>query len=394
GVRDSILSMGTAITAAVGAIAAKTIADIGNQFEQNKIQIAGFLSALGVSSDFNSGLEDAAKIINQITLDAAKLPGSAEEYVDVFKAGLPFLVKALPGGSQRDMADFTNKFTAIGKTLGVDADQIGRDLNLMIGPTGRAGQHVKTFQQRVPFMRQVKGQANLTAQSFNAMTATKRVELLKAAFVPLQPMLEASANSFDAMWGAFKSGLKQVTRLASSGIFEGMKRGLDKLNAMFVDSQGNLTEFGKRVVDTGKTIGRAIVQLVQDGAVLVGWLVDLYHHGPLAKAALAGVAIAILGIKNALAGGVLGVVLLLVDDLIQLQTGGTSVIGMLLDKFPVATRVAGFALAALGGAMVAFKLRAVASMVAVAAANVAAFAPFYAAGAAIALVALAIYEVY
>jgi hypothetical protein len=54
-IKDQAIGLGTAVKAFVAGFAVKEIAAIGSTFEQNQIQIAGFLSALGQSSDFNAG---------------------------------------------------------------------------------------------------------------------------------------------------------------------------------------------------------------------------------------------------------------------------------------------------------------------------------------------------
>src|ERR1700690_4482789 len=101
--------MGTAITGLVAGLAIHEIAKIGSTFEQNSIQIAGFLSALSNGkTGYAEGLVEARDVIQQITNDAAKLPGEAEEYIEVFKAGYPFVQGAMPGGSLQQMTDFTN----------------------------------------------------------------------------------------------------------------------------------------------------------------------------------------------------------------------------------------------------------------------------------------------
>ena len=135
--KESLISAGGAVKAVLAGFAVKQIADIGSTFEQNRIQIAGFLSALGQSSDFNNGLQDAQGVIQQITKDAAILPGEAQEYIEVFKAGLPFVQGAMPGGSLNDITKFTNQLTAIGKTFGLDAGLIAREFDLHAQPPAR-----------------------------------------------------------------------------------------------------------------------------------------------------------------------------------------------------------------------------------------------------------------
>ena len=166
-------------------------------------------------------------MIQQIAKDAALLPGEADEYIEVFKAGLPFVQKAMPGGSLSDITKFTNQLTAIGKTFGLDSGLIAREFDHMLSAgKGQASLRLPLFRQLLSFMPALRSGARVTAESFNAMTAPQRLQLLQSTFVKLQPMLDASANSFDAMWGAAVSGLKRLTRpgdrhLSSSG----MKRG-------------------------------------------------------------------------------------------------------------------------------------------------------------------------
>ena len=376
GARDTILSWRTSIGGLIAGLGVAKIAKIGSEFEQNRIAIAGFLSALGVSSDFNAGLKDAADTIQQITLDAAKLPGEAEEYVEVFKAALPFVKAAIPGGGLQEFTAFTNQVTAIGKTLGVDAPQIGRDLQLMLGTTGRAGGHVKLFQQLMPFLRNVKGQAQLTSQTFNAMTAPKRLELMQEAFKTLQPMLDESANSFDAMFGAAKSSFTQITRFATAGLFASMKNGLNKLNAVLFTSEGKLTDFGQTLVDNTKTMIRWATQLATAIGSLVVWIGKLAYHSGALKVVLVALAPVLAGLaftkaaagvarlvgglgkmraailaNRLLVGGLVIAIALLAEDLYQFYNGGESVTGMLVKKWAPAIYLIKAALGLLAAAL-------------------------------------------
>lgn len=351
--KESVLSLGTAFKAFVAGFAIKEVADIGSTFEQNQIQIAGFLSALGQSSDFNAGLEDAQGVIAQITKDAAKLPGEAQEYIDVFKAGLPFVQGAMPGGSLNQITDFTNRLTAIGKTFGLGSDVIAREFDHMLSPgKGMASLRLPLFRQLLAFMPKLANGAAVTAESFNAMTAPQRLQLLQDTFVKLQPMLDASANSFDAMWGAAVSAIKQITRLATAPLFKAMKQGLDALNATFYDSDGQLTEFGKNFVDTAKTIVGWIGQILSMGGAFVSWLVHskvgmvgLKIAAVAVGLALAGMAIestismvaklvkGVSNLKRALMGGLFIALVLIAEDIYTFTQGGDSLTGMLMQKF-------------------------------------------------------------
>lgn len=207
--KSQLFSLGNAVKAFATGYVVKSIASINSTFEQNQIQIAGFLNALDLAPSFTEGLTAASDIVAQITRDAAKLPGEAEEYIEVFKSNAAFLKTAMPGADAGQIAAFTNRMTAVAKTVAstMDAGQIARESGMLLAAEGRAGSHNVLWQKLMPFLMQVDGQAKITAQSFNAMTQPQRVELLNKAFDKLQPALDAASDTFDAMWGAAVSGV-------------------------------------------------------------------------------------------------------------------------------------------------------------------------------------------
>lgn len=418
GVKDSVLSMGNVITAAVAGYAVKGIAEIGSTFEQNKIVIAGFLSGLGLSSDFNAGLKDADKTIQSIVKAAATLPGEAEEYVQVFKVALPFVQQAIPGGSIEQITDFTNQLTAVGKTFGIAASVIGHEADALLGPQGRASIRFPLFVQLQSFMRKLPGQANLTAESFNRMTQPERLQLMAGAFKLLGPMLDASSKSFDAMWGAAVSAFKQIVRFTTEPLFEGMKKGLDALNATFFDTNGQLTEFGQEVVDIGKMIGYVITRALSFGGGLIAMLFRMRGIGTVLKV-LFGVLIPVatmLAFKN-LTGKVLSLVFglqklkvamvadmlimgalaiavfLIAEDLWSFAHGVDSVTGLLVEKWGPALYIIIGALALLVGGMAAVAVASNVTAIAMALSWIAALAPILLVIAAVALLAKAIFDI-
>lgn len=352
--KESMLSVGGAIASIVAGFAIHKIAEIGSTFEQNTNLIAGSLAALGFSSDFNAGLKEAEKTLQSITAAAATLPGEAEDYIQVFQAGLPYLKAGMPGANVGQITEFTNKLTAVAKSVakGMDSAQIARESSQLLATQGRAGGHNVLWQKLLPFIMQVKGAADVTAQSFNAMTQPKRVELLAAAFAKLQPLIDAQASSFDAMWGAAVSGAKQLLRIGTEPIFKGMKVALDQMNALFVDQKGNLTELGASVTGTAKKVGSFLVNVIAMGAKLVGWFASSSAGATILKGSLLAVGSLIAGLasekaalgilklvlafknlKGVLTGGVFGLILLLAEDLYVFAKGGNSVSGMLYNKF-------------------------------------------------------------
>lgn len=265
-----------ALGALGGGLTIKAITDLGDQFEQTQITMAGFLSSLGISKNYAQGFQLAESVMGRIRVAAAALPGEAQEYVEVFKAGLPVVSKAV-GGTIQQMTAFTNRYTAIAKTLQVDSAQAARDLTLMLrAGAGGAGMDVRTFMQLLPFMKQVEGQANLTRETFNKMTSPERAKLMMATFEKLDPMLAKSANSFDAMWGAIKSNTAELMRLATVPLFEAAKRMLERVNSLIYDTNGQLTPMGKSIVDIGKAISNEISAALEVGVRVATNLWDTF----------------------------------------------------------------------------------------------------------------------
>jgi hypothetical protein len=350
--KSSLLSVGTAVKAFVAGFAIKEVADIGATFENNRNSIAGFLSEMGLSSDFTAGLQDASDIVNKITIDAAKWPGEAEDYIKVFKAGLPFLKDAVPGG-RNGIVDFLDNFTAVVKSKNPDIDigTIARETRELF--EGRAMLRNNVFMSLLPSLKLLDGQAGLTAQKFNAMTQPQRVQLLQALFTRMKPQIDAAANSFDAMWGAAVSALKQMTRVATAPLFKGMKQGLDAINSALYDANGKLTPFGQGIVDAISTGVKYLTQFMAMGGHLLLWFAHSKAGALTFKAALSLLGAALTGLavektigsfasllkvmtnlKSLLTGGLFLAIGLIAEDLYRFATGGNSVTGLLAKKFP------------------------------------------------------------
>jgi hypothetical protein len=364
--KSSLLSIGGAVKAFVAGFAIREIADIGSTFENNRNSIAGFLSEMGLSSDFNAGLRDAADIVNKITIDAAKWPGEAEDYVKVFKAGLPFLKDAVPGG-RNGIVDFLDHFTAVVKSKNPDIDigTIARETRELF--EGRAMLRNNVFMSLLPSLKLLDGQADMTTKKFNAMTQPQRVQVLQQLFERMKPQIDAAADSFDAMWGAAVSAVKQMTRIATVPLFKAFKQGLDKINAALYDANGAQTAFGKSITDSISTGLKYMLQLLSAGAKLVAWLGQTRVGAYAFKAALTLLGTALTGLavsqtigafvklfgvltnlKMLLTGGLFAAIALIAEDLYVFATGGESVTGLLVERFGPALTAIGAAVAALG----------------------------------------------
>lgn len=368
--KESLLSLGDVLVGFITEQALDKVVELNSEFESTRIAIAGLFSATGAASDFNAGLDQAGETMEYIEKISARLPGQAEEYIDVFKTGFPFVREAMPNATEEQVADFTSKFTAIGKTMKAGSDEIGIMLTRLLA-AGHATLVARSpfTQQLLVSMRQVEGYAHLTVEQFNKLSQPQRLALLQKTFEKLDPMVKAFSNSWEAMWGTFKTNVGKLVRAGTGGLFNTLKDQLHGLITTFVDDKGKLTSQGEDVVDMFKTAGRVIGTLLRDGLQVVKWFMDLAKHSAIFKVALAGIGALVAGaafsglisklgmiasgfrLATMLTGAMAIALGLLIEDVWTFYNGGESVTGLLVQKWAPAIYLIIGAIVALGLAL-------------------------------------------
>lgn len=219
-------TIGGAAALATG-VAALTygVVSLNGQVEATAVGIAGMVQAAQVTNEsggiasWGESMAFAEQAMQQIRTDAAALPGEADDFVEVFRAGI---APALDAGMRAaDVAQFTNRFAAVGISFRVDAPQIGRDLNLML--QGRAGAHVNMWNR-------LKSTIGKTAAEFNAMSAAQRQALIDTALRRYQPMIDAYANTWEAISSTTISYGKDLLRIGTAPLFRLAKSELKSMN--------------------------------------------------------------------------------------------------------------------------------------------------------------------
>jgi hypothetical protein len=215
------------------------VVELNSELENTVMKLGGVFTALGVTEDFATGTRAATRELDKLVLAAARLPGEVGDYVEVYQAGLAPMVGAF-GGSLDQMMDFSTRFTAFGKIMGVDARQIGRDMQLILSPgRGRAGAAVRTWKQLLPFIEKAQGRS-LTTDQVNVMSQVDRAKLVMSGLDLTKPMIDASANTWDAIWGTFKSNARLAFRDMTSSLFSRIKDGFKQINSLMYDSAGKM----------------------------------------------------------------------------------------------------------------------------------------------------------
>lgn len=261
------------LSMALGAIGAGItlhgIAAVNAEFEESQRLIAGIFTTMGMAGNFNAGLTMAAQTMDQITVAAARLPGEAEDYINVFQTGLT-VVRQTFAGSTQDMTAFTNQYTAIMSTLGVSSMEAGMSLTrALAGGRGQVDQQSAAFMRLLPFIQQATRGTQHQVDSitqFNALTQQQRGDVLQLTLAQegLVQMLNNAGSSWGAQTGALASMVRMMGRMASSPLFEAMKTWLGQFNALFMDTSGNLTTLGMALTSIGEFLSGTIVQGINE----------------------------------------------------------------------------------------------------------------------------------
>jgi len=280
---DTLTSLVNPLSVALAGVGlgmtAHAVAEVNSQFEESQRLIAGIFTTMGMAGDFNQGLAQAAQTMDMITVAAARLPGEAEDYINVFQTGLT-VVQQTFRGSTEEMTDFTNQYTAIMSTLGVHSAEAGFSLvRALASGRGQIDQQSMAFQRLLPFIQQAtRGtQRQVTSiQQFNALTQQQRGEVLRATLAQegLVAMLDDAGTSWNAQTGALASIVRMMGRMATSPLFDAMKDWLGQFNALFMDGEGQLTSFGATLTTIGSYISEVLVAGVNNLIEFIGPGVD------------------------------------------------------------------------------------------------------------------------
>lgn len=273
GVLSRVMGVFSPLNAALGTIASGAamagIASIGSDFENMRNSMAQTLRFMGEGgNNYSEALENADMTINQVFAAAAALPGEAEDYANAM---------ALAGASvQRATGDYQTSFdlirdmTAVGISMGASAEETASQMNRMLNSsTGMMETQGALSMNILNAMRQLPGQAALTAVAFNHMNLEERTDLLTRTVGQFRDMVDASKTSWDAVAGGAMTTFKTVVRLATGPFFDAMKDALGGMNSEMVDSDGNLTDMGQKIVEVGRNVATVLGAALKGAVALI-----------------------------------------------------------------------------------------------------------------------------
>ncbi len=217
---------------------------VGQEYENTQLRIANTLTSMNLAPTVQTAAAGATDVMSKLREMAAKLPGEAKDYYQVFAQGLP---NAVASGMTdiKKYTDFAARYTATAISFGVDAPQAGRDLSEML--RGVATARTKTFQELRTFI-------GMTAKEFNKLAPEQKMATLESAVKKAGGGMSMAAETANAKFGELKSRVDEIFIVGGKPFFEGVKSAVSDLNFWLDKNKAKILEVAETV---SSTLGRA-----------------------------------------------------------------------------------------------------------------------------------------
>jgi hypothetical protein len=196
-------------------IVGTSIAEINERINRSMVNSTVSERAAAQTAAYRQQFTDARQfsrgIIQQMSEDAAILPGELNDYAASFASFLPAAMgsatRRVNGHLQTrtvgEILRTSNYLTAGGVSAGIDAPQVSRDIMGMM--QGVAGLDNRTWREVVKNYATFRGRRITDAGQFNRLTGDQRFEVLADVASRLQPLMDATGDAYEAIIGTFVS---------------------------------------------------------------------------------------------------------------------------------------------------------------------------------------------
>lgn len=208
----------------------QSVVDINNEINRTMPGASREARDFRFSQIYGQQFEDARRfsrgIVQQMSRDAAILPGELNDYMESFQMNLPFLAQTR-GMTLGRATHLTNYLTAGAVAAGIDAPQAARDLMQAL----TVGAHVvdKSWTNVWSNYARLNGR-RIDQSQFNALTREKKIQVLEDIAAQLQPMMDATGDAYEAIMGTFQSLQHELYLEASEPLFNAWKRTMLAVN--------------------------------------------------------------------------------------------------------------------------------------------------------------------
>jgi len=209
---------------------ARQFVDVNQMFENLNLSFAGVMHSAGLTRSWSEARRQAAGFVEEIRNQAALLPGTMQEYVEIASRAYPALARA-GFTTVAEQARFIGKYGSISKAMMIGAPQAGRDLFLMLTGASRA-----TTRMWLEFKEYLRGMG-ISQEKWKQMTAPERAQALLAVFEKFKPMVDDFAQTWDTIWGTFTTHLQQIKQIGTGRVFDGLKALFGDINRKLEESK-------------------------------------------------------------------------------------------------------------------------------------------------------------
>lgn len=228
------------------------------------------------NDQFAQGRAVARGLIRDMNQMAAILPGEANDYMQSFSMNLPFISRARGMTDQR-AARLISTLTAGGIAGGVGSDQTSRDLTQYF-TTGPSAARDRSWGEVWSQYATYRGR-QVTDTQVRAMTSDQKVEVLENIARQLQPMMDATGDSYEALKGTLNSFRHELYLFATEPIFEAWKRILSSVASQLTklnDALGPVLRVFATLASYGLDAVQSRVKFVVED--IVNWLNRMPEH--------------------------------------------------------------------------------------------------------------------
>jgi hypothetical protein len=206
-----------------------------NSEMQDMLVSLGTLRASIDNMTFDEALSSSTALQRRLNLIAAQSPATGTQLTSIFTGVYGPLRRA--GTGMQDLLTFTRNAASVGRVLGVDYQQLSRDVSMMA--TGVAGTDVKTFR-----LLRSMGLLTQTTQEWNRMALTDPAraarELIRAFNELGGPAAEAFGRTWTGVSSTFRGLIEHFMRIFTGPTFEKLTKRLGEINRFLLNNRKHI----------------------------------------------------------------------------------------------------------------------------------------------------------
>jgi hypothetical protein len=225
--------IGTLVVGTFGARAAgKALIGFNSDLEQAKITMAGMIQ-LNMGGTWAKNMQTANSLVGDFQQMAKASVGTTKDFVDMAQLITRPITAA--GGSMSDLKDATRGAVIAARAFNIDPEMASRDIEAAL-------QGQLTAKDR--FARALLEPMGYDTGKFNALDATKRLDLLIKAFnsPAIKDMAKAQENSFSGVVSTLQDNLQMTVGKIGLPLFKALTNEVKSWNTWLDQNQDKVKE--------------------------------------------------------------------------------------------------------------------------------------------------------